>query len=441
MLILFHYSEKVTRKSKNEERERIDDHECEKAFTTLLMTKLRIAVQGCCHGQLNQIYKEVARINSKTPIDLLIILGDFQSIRNAQDFKSIAIPPKYQKFGDFISYYNNEIEAPVPTIFIGGNHESMRHLMLLPHGGYVAKNIYYMGYSNVIWFKGVRIGSLSGIWKQWDFNKQRPSWNYLEKNNWKANIRNLYHVRLSDIAPLFMIKHRLDIMLSHDWPNGVVYHGDIKHLLKFKPFFEQDINKGELGSPATWQLLRDLRPLWWLSAHLHVRFLASIKHNKRSSQPSNGSTSRMKKNLNEIDLDLSCDDDEKPDVLTNEESDEPSLKYDETRFLALDKCLPRRRWLEIVEVEPDTSHASWKVENHRMFWDPEFIDNLIIWEKNKDSLSNKPFDSINWMELSQSDRTNEKKVDWVNYAIPEYTLDVQKDEIGQTKLFTSKFLA
>lgn len=169
------------------------------------MTKLRIAVQGCCHGQLNQIYKEVSRIHAKTPIDLLIILGDFQSIRDGQDFKSIAIPPKYQRLGDFISYYNNEIEAPVPTIFIGGNHESMRHLMLLPHGGYVAKNIFYMGYSNVIWFKGIRIGSLSGIWKEWDFNKQRPDWNDLENNNWKANIRNLYHVRISDIAPLFMI--------------------------------------------------------------------------------------------------------------------------------------------------------------------------------------------------------------------------------------------
>ncbi|EJS42937.1 dbr1p [Saccharomyces arboricola H-6] len=403
------------------------------------MTKLRISVQGCCHGQLNQIYKEVSRIHAKTPIDLLIILGDFQSIRNAQDFKSIAVPPKYQRLGDFISYYNNDLEAPVPTIFIGGNHESMRHLMLLPHGGYAAKNIYYMGYSNVIWFKGIRIGSLSGIWKHWDFNKERESWDGLEKSNWKANIRNLYHVRLSDIAPLFMIKHRIDIMLSHDWPNGVVYHGDIKHLLKFKPFFEQDIQKGDLGNPMTWQLLRDLRPQWWLSAHLHVRFLAVVKHNKRNSQSPNESTSKIKKNCNEIDLDLSSDD-ETPTVVNNEEKDEPDLKYNETRFLALDKCVPRKRWLEIVEVEPDTEHVSWTDDKHRMFWDPEFINNLTIWEENKDFLSNKPFDSINWMELSKNNWKGEEEIDWENYAIPEYTSDIQKDEIGQTKLFTSKFL-
>lgn len=404
------------------------------------MTKLRIAVQGCCHGQLNQIYKEVSRIHAKTPIDLLIILGDFQSIRDGQDFKSIAIPPKYQRLGDFISYYNNEIEAPVPTIFIGGNHESMRHLMLLPHGGYVAKNIFYMGYSNVIWFKGIRIGSLSGIWKEWDFNKQRPDWNDLENNNWKANIRNLYHVRISDIAPLFMIKHRIDIMLSHDWPNGVVYHGDTKHLLKLKPFFEQDIKEGKLGSPVTWQLLRDLQPQWWLSAHLHVRFMASIKHNKRSHEPPNKSTSKTKKNNNEIDLDLSSDEDERSGIMNCQEENEYDSKYGETRFLALDKCLPRRRWLEILEIEPDTSHASWKDENHRMFWDPEFINNLVICQKNKDLLSNKPFNSVNWIELSQSNREEGRDIDWENYAIPAYTLDIQKDEVRQTKAFISKFM-
>ncbi|CAI1534991.1 hypothetical protein SEUBUCD650_0K00810 [Saccharomyces eubayanus] len=406
------------------------------------MTKLRIAVQGCCHGQLNQIYKEVSRLHAKTPIDLLIILGDFQSIRNSQDFKSISIPPKYQRFGDFISYYNNELEAPVPTIFIGGNHESMRHLMLLPHGGYVAKSIYYLGYSNVIWFKGIRIGSLSGIWKMWDFNKQRLSWNDLESDDWKTNIRALYHVRLSDVAPLFMIRHRIDVMLSHDWPSGVVYHGDIKHLLKFKPFFEQDIQKGELGSPATWQLLRDLCPQWWLSAHLHVRFQASIKHNKRNSQLANRSTSKIKKNSNEIDLDLSSDDDEKPPaVAKSEEKSGPSLKYDETRFLSLDKCLPRRRWLEIVEVEPDKSHISWKDKDHCMFWDPEFINNIKIWERNEDALRNKSFDDINWMGLSQSNGKEDIEIEWEKYAVPEYTLDIQKDEIGQTKLFADKFLA
>lgn len=78
----------------------------------------------------------------------------------------------------------------------------MRHLMQLPYGGYLANNIYYMGYSGVVWFKGFRIAALSGIWKEWDFEKKRPSWKFLEENNkWKDSVRQLYHIRKDDVAP------------------------------------------------------------------------------------------------------------------------------------------------------------------------------------------------------------------------------------------------
>ena len=35
------------------------------------------------------------------------------------------------------------------TIFIGGNHEASNYLQELPYGGWVAPNIYFMGYANV----------------------------------------------------------------------------------------------------------------------------------------------------------------------------------------------------------------------------------------------------------------------------------------------------
>jgi lariat debranching enzyme len=41
----------------------------------------------------------------------------------------------------------------------------------LPNGGWVAPNIYYMGYASVINFAGLRIAGLSGIYKGKDFNK------------------------------------------------------------------------------------------------------------------------------------------------------------------------------------------------------------------------------------------------------------------------------
>ncbi len=106
------------------------------------MSKIRIAVQGCCHGELDSIFKKVQQIHSRKALDLLIILGDFQSIRDRKDMDSISVPPKYRKMGKFYKYYRNDIyKIPVPVLFIGGNHESMRHLMQLPYGGYVYPNI------------------------------------------------------------------------------------------------------------------------------------------------------------------------------------------------------------------------------------------------------------------------------------------------------------
>lgn len=365
---------------------------------------MRIAVQGCCHGELNQVFAKVAQIHERNPIDLLLILGDFQSIRDKNDFQSISIPKKYQKIGDFKEYYDNdELKPPVLTLFIGGNHEAMRHLMLLPHGGYVSRDIYYMGYSNVLWYRGIRIGSLSGIWKQWDFNKERMSWKSIEESQaWFSKVRELYHVRNSDMLPLFMMdgQERLDIMLSHDWPDGVVYHGDTRGLLRRKPFFERDVQMRRLGNPKSWQLLRQLKPKWWLSAHLHVRYEATINHNKR------------KKNEDELELDLFSED----------ERVEPT-----TRFLALDKCLPRRDWLEIIEVEQDTSHPSYR-DKDTLYWDPEFIKNL-----QKIAAGDKGLKTVA--------KSNDGDTDHSQYAVPHYTAGIQRQEEEQTTNFIKKFLS
>lgn len=68
--------------------------------------------------------------------------------------------------------------------------------------------------------------------------------------------------------------------------------------------FREDIENNQLGSKPCEQLLDHLKPLYWFSAHLHCRFAALIKH----------------------------DDGEK------------------TKFLALDKCLPKRKFLQVIDV-------------------------------------------------------------------------------------------
>lgn len=61
--------------------------------------------------------------------------------------------------------------APILTVFVGGNHEASNHMWELPFGGWVAPNIYYLGYAGVVSFGGLRIGGLSGIFKSHDYRK------------------------------------------------------------------------------------------------------------------------------------------------------------------------------------------------------------------------------------------------------------------------------
>ena len=63
---------------------------------------MKIAVEGCCHGELDKIYETIEYIQKeqKCKIDLLIICGDFQSVRDQSDLQSMAVPPKYREVRD-----------------------------------------------------------------------------------------------------------------------------------------------------------------------------------------------------------------------------------------------------------------------------------------------------------------------------------------------------
>jgi lariat debranching enzyme len=123
---------------------------------------MKIAVEGCCHGELDKIYAAMKHLERAEGIviDLLICCGDFQAIRNVDDVECMSVPNKYKELGTFHSYYSGAKVAPYPTLFIGGNHEASNYLWELYHGGYVAPNVYYMGHAGVINFGDLRVGGL-----------------------------------------------------------------------------------------------------------------------------------------------------------------------------------------------------------------------------------------------------------------------------------------
>ena len=83
-----------------------------------------------------------------------------------------------------------------------------------------------------------------------------------------------------------------------------------------------------MGSPPAEMLLYRLKPLYWFSAHMHVKFEAKVTH-----------TPIFKEAINpdEINVDSSED-----------ENDEKPVKT--TKFLALDKCLPNRKFIEFIDI-------------------------------------------------------------------------------------------
>ncbi len=273
---------------------------------------MKIAVEGCAHGELETIYAALEDIQRRDNIkvDLLICCGDFQAVRNEVDLACMAVPPKYRKMCSFYKYYNGEKTAPILTIFIGGNHEASNHLWELPFGGWVAPNIYYLGYSGVVNFGGLRIAGLSGIYKSHDYNKghyESPPFN-------QGTVRSIYHVRSLDVFKLKLLTKPIDIALSHDWPKGVYHYGNLDELYRWKGFLREEIESNTLGSYAAQEVLRALQPDFWFSAHLHCRFPATVVHSQ----------------IGKV-----------------------------TNFLALDKCLPRRKYLEVIDVGQSKDHWSY----------------------------------------------------------------------------------
>jgi lariat debranching enzyme len=115
----------------------------------------------------------------------------------------------------------------------------------------------------------------------------------------------VYHVRHYDVLKLMHVKEPLDIFLSHDWPLGITEYGNWQKLIRAKKHFEEEVNNRTLGSKPAAELLNKLKPPYWFSAHLHCRFPAIIQHGE------NGPT---------------------------------------TKFLALDKCLPGRNFLQVIDI-------------------------------------------------------------------------------------------
>ncbi|KAB8342891.1 hypothetical protein FH972_022488 [Carpinus fangiana] len=319
---------------------------------------LRIAVEGCGHGTLNSIYKSISKsceLKGWDGVDLLIIGGDFQAVRNTSDLNAMAVPVKYREIGDFHEYYSGTLTAPYLTIFIGGNHEASNHMRELYFGGWAAPNIYYLGAANIIRLGPLRIAGMSGIWKGYDYRK--PHFERLPYNG--DDVRSAFHTRELDVRKLLQ---------------GIEWLGDHQQLFNKKSFFKDDAMAGKLGSPAARYVLDHLRPPYWFSAHLHVKFPALVQHEpvkENTVSESNGHGPALTSTVDEalraqLPDSFKAPPTELPDPPTN-------IPGTTTRFLALDKCLPNRDFLQLLEIPSTKEDALPETGKIRLSYDPEWL--------------------------------------------------------------------
>ena len=197
-------------------------------------------------------------------------------------------------------------------------------------------------------------------------------WHLLEEVLISFRTQTFHHILIINFVLLVgsHLTPKLDVFLSHDWPSDIWNFGNRDRLLKQKPYFKADMASGKLGSPPLMELLRMLKPRRWFAAHLHVRFDAVVPHDyskKQSASPIRGtqhnSTSNSTNSLEGQKKMSSTDADEGDFVPFN------SSEYTETRFMALDKVLPGRDFLQIVSIPvlgqagpDDESDLKWDVE-------------------------------------------------------------------------------
>ncbi|GMF33262.1 unnamed protein product [Phytophthora fragariaefolia] len=303
---------------------------------------VRVAVVGCAHGLLDDIYATINFVNEmdpEHPVELLLCCGDFECMRNMRDLETLACPPKYRALHAFHRYYKQEKTAPVLTVFVGGNHEASGYLQELHYGGWVAPNMFYLGAAGVINVAGLRIAGLSGIYKQQHYTVGRFESMPFDNNT----MRSVYHVRELEVFQLSHVqqvdKTPLGAFLSHDWPRGIEQHGNVPQLLRRKPFFEQEIRTNTLGSPAGEFLLYQLRPQHWFAAHLHVKFAAIVVHPDQATDTVHATVT-----------DNSADAENTGANGELEAVPKPPSQPITTKFLALDKCLPRREFMQVLDL-------------------------------------------------------------------------------------------
>jgi hypothetical protein len=211
---------------------------------------VRIAVFGDIHGHWISFRDTVLRLHGEAPLDLVLQVGDAQPIRNELDSAYMPVPERYRALGEYALIQD---PWPVPTLFIGGNHEPWNVLEALPEGGYLQPNLEYLGRSGLRTFGPLRIAGLSGVHSPRAIDNPRQRWPFPP-----AQARDASYYRREDLKRLARLAP-LDVLLLHEWPPQM----EDARKLDWPRHWER------VGSEPLGQLVSTLKPRFVFCGHMH----------------------------------------------------------------------------------------------------------------------------------------------------------------------------
>jgi lariat debranching enzyme len=199
-------------------------------------------------------------------------------------------------------------------------------------------------------------------------------------------------------------------MLTYDWPSQIYeIPGSIDYLLKKKPSLKDEIKKNSLGSPMYKLLLKRLRPKYWFSSHLDLRFQTIYVHQETDNNLNNLDRSTFKETNEKLD------DKKKPEI---------------THFLALDKCMPKRKYLEILNVKSDHYDLSGLEYDLEWLSILKATDEYVSIQEHPFKLLPQPYLKVNYDFDEYKDKI--KKVFKDNFKIPKiFSVNLPFNQAGE----------
>lgn len=186
------------------------------------MKKMIICISGDVHGKISDLYKTIEKFESMLGVkfDALLQVGDFGIWIDEK--RHDGITKLHNKTGEFPFWYKNIKKVPLKTYFIHGNNEDCNFLESIQLSGdfEIIEDLFYIPNGTSVNIadnnESVIVGGVGGKYSMARFNDKEAKRYYTK----------------SDIDSLIkenMEKNKIDIILTHDAPEGVLIEDNNKN--------------------------------------------------------------------------------------------------------------------------------------------------------------------------------------------------------------------